>query len=104
MLTRSKIYNAIKIMTMLVQKVAAANNKCIGLLQITWTASPFFDMIAALNSLSALLLLYCIAVWKFDVLDKLLRAVFPKNSLMMDLMGEATPLRLHKLPKTMRPL
>ena len=45
-----------------VQRAAAANKKCIGQLQITWTASPFFDMIAALKVLSALLLLYCVAV------------------------------------------
>ena len=45
-------------------KSCSCNKKCIGQLQITWTASPFFDMIAALRVLSALLLLYCVAVYK----------------------------------------
>jgi hypothetical protein len=90
-------------MSILVQNFAAVSNTCIGQLQITWTASPFFDMLAALSTLCALLLPYCGATYNTDVPSRLLRAVLLENSLMMGLMVEATPLSLHKLPGAMRP-
>ena len=72
--------------------------------QITWTASPFFDMIAVLSAACDEVRVYHNAVEALIWLVSLHYSVWLERCSMIYLMTVVSRLRLHELLNAMRPL